>query len=108
MNKQKKKKRKEIYPYEYKSSWERFDETSLPNKEAFYSSLNMKGITSVDYRYAKRIYKEFKLKTLVIIMICIFKAIHYCLLMYLKTLETSVLKYMGLILLIFPSAPGLA
>ena len=64
MNKQKKKKRKEIYPYEYKSSWERFDETSLPNKEAFYSSLNMKGITSVDYRYAKRIYKESKLKNL--------------------------------------------
>ena len=56
--------RKEIYPYEYKSSWERLDETSLPNKEDFYSSLNMKGITSVDYRYAKRIYKESKLKNL--------------------------------------------
>ena len=29
------------------------------------------------------------------------KAIHFCLLMYLTTLETSVLKYMNLILLIF-------
>ena len=44
-------------------SWERFDET-LPDKEAFYSSLNMEGITSVDYRHAKRVYKEFKLKNL--------------------------------------------
>ena len=56
--------RKGIYPYEYIDSWERFDETSLPDKEAFYSSLNMEGITSVDYRHAKRVYKEFKLKNL--------------------------------------------
>ena len=26
------------------NSWERFDETSLPDKEAFYSSVNMKDI----------------------------------------------------------------
>ena len=30
-----------------------------------------------------------------------FKVIHYCLQMYLKTLETSVLKYMSSILFIF-------
>ena len=28
--------RKGVYPYEYMDSWERFDETSLPDKEAFY------------------------------------------------------------------------
>ena len=56
--------RKGIYPHEYIDSWERFDEASLPDKEAFYSSLNMEGITSVDYRYAKRVYKEFELKNL--------------------------------------------
>ena len=33
--------RKGIYPYQYMDSWERFDETSLPDKEAFYSKLNM-------------------------------------------------------------------
>ena len=32
--------RKGLYPYEYMDSWERFDETSLPNKEAFYNKLN--------------------------------------------------------------------
>ena len=56
--------RKGIYPYEYIDSWERFDETSLPDKEAFYSSLNMEGITSVDYRHAKRVYKEFEINNL--------------------------------------------
>ena len=54
--------RKVIYQYEYIVSWERFDKISLPDKEAFYSSLNMEGITSVDYRHAKRVYKEFKSK----------------------------------------------
>ena len=56
--------RKGIYPYEYIDSWERFDETSLPDEEAFYSSLNMEDITSIDYRHAKRVYKEFILKNL--------------------------------------------
>ena len=56
--------RKGIYPYEYIDRWERFDETSLPEKEVFYSSLNMGSITSVDYRHAKKVYKELKLKNL--------------------------------------------
>ena len=34
----------------------------MPDKEAFYSILNMEGITSVDCRHAKRVCKEFKLK----------------------------------------------
>ena len=41
-------------------------------------------------------------------MICMFNVIHYWLLMFLKTLQISVLKYMNLILLIFLSAQGLA
>ena len=41
-------------------------------------------------------------------MTYMFKVISYCLQMYLKTLEISVLKYMNLILLIFFYALGLA
>ena len=37
--------RKGVYPYEYMDSWERFDETSLPDKEAFYSNPHMEDIT---------------------------------------------------------------
>ena len=36
----------------------------MPDKEAFYSSLNMEGITSVGYRHSKRVYKEFKINDL--------------------------------------------
>ena len=39
--------RKGINPYEYMNSWERFNETSLPNKEAFYSELNKENITDM-------------------------------------------------------------
>ena len=45
--------RKGVYPYEYMDNWERFDETSLPDIEAFYGSLNMENITDVDYRHAR-------------------------------------------------------
>ena len=45
-------------------SWKRFDETSLPDKEAFYSSLNMEDITDVDYRHAKRVFNGVALKSL--------------------------------------------
>ena len=45
-------------------SWERFDETSLPEKEAFYINLSIKSIRDVDYRHAKIIFKEFSIKNL--------------------------------------------
>ena len=54
--------RKGVYPYEYMDNWERFDEALLPNKEAFYSNLNMKDITDADYSHANKVFKEFKLK----------------------------------------------
>ena len=56
--------RKGVYSYEYIGSWERLDETSLPDKKAFYSNLNIKDITDVDYRQAKRVFKEFNIKNL--------------------------------------------
>ena len=46
-----------VYSYEYMDSWERFDETLLTNKENFYCSLIMEGITDVDYRHAKKVFK---------------------------------------------------
>ena len=41
-------------------SWERFDETLLPDIEAFYSSINMEDITDADYRHAKKVFKNLK------------------------------------------------
>ena len=39
-------------------SWKRFDEISLPDKEAICSSLNMGDITDVDHRHVKRVFKN--------------------------------------------------
>ena len=49
--------RKRVYPYKYMDSWQRFDEKSLPDKEAFYSNLNMEDITDVDYRHGKTVFQ---------------------------------------------------
>ena len=56
--------RKGVYPYEYKDNWERFNETSLPSKESFYSNLNMENIEDIDYRHGNNVFNKFKLNNL--------------------------------------------
>ena len=74
--------RKGIYPYECIESWEGFDETSLPHKENFYSSLN----TECKFKNQGD-YHDLYVKNDTILLADVF--------------ETSVLKYMNLIQLIF-------
>ena len=58
--------RKDIYPYEYIDSWERFDENTIPPKKAFYSDLNLENITDKDYEHdVKNVWEAFEIKTLV-------------------------------------------
>ena len=54
--------RKGVYPYEYMDSWKRFDETSLPDKKAFYSKLYLEDITDEDYRHVQKVFEELGLK----------------------------------------------
>ena len=42
--------------------WEKFNETSLPEKEDFYSHLNMEKIIDAHYVHAKRSCKNFEIK----------------------------------------------
>ena len=42
--------------------WEKFNETSLPEKEDFYSHLNMENITDAHYVHTKRSCKNFEIK----------------------------------------------
>ena len=56
--------RKGVYPYEYVDNWKKFDKTSLPNKEDFYSNLNMEDINNIDYRHANNVFKRFELENL--------------------------------------------
>ena len=50
---------KGLCPYEYMIDWEKFDETSLPEKEDLYSHLNMEDLTDADYIHTKRVSKDF-------------------------------------------------
>ena len=53
--------RKVVYPYEYIDDWGKFNETSLPEKDDFYSRLNMEDITDADYVHEKRVCKDFEI-----------------------------------------------
>ena len=44
--------------------WAKFNERSLPEKEDFYSHLNIEDITDADYAHAKRVCKNFEIKNL--------------------------------------------
>ena len=50
--------RKGVYPYEYMDEWEKFNQSSLTEKEKFYSNINMEDIADVDYMHAKRVCKD--------------------------------------------------
>ena len=42
--------------------WKKINGTSLPEKEDFYSHLNMEDVTDADYALAKRVCKDFEIK----------------------------------------------
>ena len=44
--------------------WEKFNETLLPEKENFYSHLNMEDITDAGCAHAKRVCEDFGIKYL--------------------------------------------
>ena len=87
--------RKGIYPYEYINSWKRFDENTIPPKEAFYRELNLENITDKDYEYVKKVWEALEIKNLGEYHVYMLNKIHFCLLMYLKTLEISAFKYIA-------------
>ena len=58
------------------NDWRKFSETLFPEKEDFYSHLDMKDVTDEDYAHAKSVCGDFEI--LENIMICMFKEILYC------------------------------
>ena len=45
-------------------SWEKFNESALPLKEAFYSNLNLKDITDKDSTHAQKVWDVFEIKNI--------------------------------------------
>ena len=55
---------KGVSPYEYMNDWKKFNETWLPEKEDFFSHLNMENITDADYTHVKQVCKDFEITNL--------------------------------------------
>ena len=53
-----------VYPYEYMDSWEKFEETDLRPKDAFYSRLNIKGISDQYHEHVQEVWNIMEKKTL--------------------------------------------
>ena len=68
--------RKGVYSYKYMDEWEKFNETTLLEKEEFCSKLNMADNTDADYMSAKRVYKDFEIQNLDEYVNCILKVLH--------------------------------
>lgn len=56
--------RKGVYPYEYVDRKERFDDTQLPEQNAFYNHLRKSHISDNEYQHAQSVWKTFKLQDL--------------------------------------------
>mgnify|MGYP003502801719 FL=1 len=56
--------RKGVYPYDYMNSFNKFDETELPSKEAFYNNLTTSGITDAEYDHAKLVWSTFGVRNM--------------------------------------------
>ena len=54
--------RKVVYPYEETDIWEKFGETTIQPKEAFYSKLNEEGISDEDYAHVEKVWEVLKMK----------------------------------------------
>ena len=56
--------RKGVYPYEYTDSWQKLEETRLPEKKYYYSTLNEEHIKDSEYQFALDVWNHFDCKTL--------------------------------------------
>ena len=57
-------KQKGVYPYDYMSNFDKFNDTQLPTKDEFYSQMNNTHITDEEYSHAQNVWNTFQLKTM--------------------------------------------
>ena len=55
---------KGVYPYDYMSNFDKFNDTQLPTKDEFYSQMNNTNITDEEYSHAQNVWNTFQLKTM--------------------------------------------
>ena len=99
---------KDVYPYEYMDGWKKFEETSLSPKHAFYSRLNIKGISDQDYEHAQQVWNIMEKKTLGCYHDTYLKTDVLLLAHVFETFQNTCLKHYKLNPTHFYTAPGLA
>ena len=57
-------KKKGVYPYDYMSCFEKFQDSRLPKKEDFFSVMNNEHITDEEYQHAQNVWNEFGLSSM--------------------------------------------
>ena len=85
-----------------------FNKTPLPEKETFYSNLNMEDVTDLDYMYAKRVWKDFETKKLGEYLDLVLKNDTFLLPDVFKNIRKICFKFFELDPVKFFSAPALA
>ncbi|XP_036150881.1 uncharacterized protein LOC118648637 [Monomorium pharaonis] len=56
--------RKGVFPYEYLDSVDRLNDTELPSREAFYSSLTGEEVSEDDHKHAVMVWERFNIRNL--------------------------------------------
>ena len=100
--------RKGVSPYEYMDDKDKFHETTLPEKEEFYSNLDMEDSTDSNYMHAKRVCKGFEIKKLGEYHDLYLKSDTLLVADIFKSFKRTCLKSYHLDPVKFLSAPGLA
>ena len=94
--------------YTHTNSWEKFQETSILPKNAFCSTLNMKGISDQDYEHAQQVWNTMEKSTLGWYPDTYLKRDLLLLADVFETFRDTCLKNYGLDPAHFYTAPGLA
>ncbi|EFA08493.1 hypothetical protein TcasGA2_TC006145 [Tribolium castaneum] len=56
--------KKGVFPYDYVDSWDKLNETILPSKKDFYSTMHESNISEDSYKHAETVWQTFKIQTL--------------------------------------------
>uniref|UniRef100_A0A2S2Q9M7 DNA-directed DNA polymerase n=2 Tax=Sipha flava TaxID=143950 RepID=A0A2S2Q9M7_9HEMI len=56
--------RKGVYPYDFTDDWAKLEQTTLPAKEDFYSTLTEEYIKETEYQFAEDVWSHFNCQTL--------------------------------------------
>ena len=87
------------------NSWQKSDETSLPDKKAFYSNLNFEDISDEDYVHPQKVWGIFEIRNCGDYHDLYVQSDTLLLADVFENLEICVLKYMDLILFILCLRP---